>query len=255
MPRAAVSKSGSTIVFNPLEKARFAMRERLKDPTIMTLLFLVAAPILFNAVMLFPEISTAVPSLNDDAVHFLLVQKAGAAVTNGENPFDFWVPDLELGFPQFFYYQHLPHLIVVFLYYLLLKQVSLLTLFNLMRYLLMVGFPLTVYWSMRRLEFSVVAAALAAAFASLFSANHRYGFEYDSYVWRGYGMYTQLWAMHLCFIALACIQRLLAKGTGYLATALACSALVMSHLIYAYMVGVSAVVLFLLSLRRETVRP
>lgn len=73
MPRAAVSKSGSTMVFNPLEKARFAMRERLKDPTIMTLLFLVAAPILFNAVMLFPEISTAAPSLNDDAVHFLLV--------------------------------------------------------------------------------------------------------------------------------------------------------------------------------------
>ncbi len=47
-----------------------------------------------------------------------------------------------------------------------------------MRYLLMAGFPLTAYWSMRHMEFPVVTAAIAAAFASLLSADHRYGFEY-----------------------------------------------------------------------------
>ena len=228
---------------------------RLKDPTTVMILILVAVPILFNAITLLPELTQPIPSLNDDAFHYLLVQKASAALADGENPSDFWVPELELGFPNFLYYQHLAHLTVVALYYLLLKQVSLLTLFNLIRYLLMVGFPITVFWSMRRMEFPIVAAAIAAAFASLLSSDGRYGFDYDSYVFRGWGMYTQLWAMHLFFISLACIQRLLAKGTGYLSTALACSALVMSHLIYAYMAGVSALVLFLLSLRRETVRP
>ena len=35
---------------------------------------------------------------------------------------------------------------MVFLHHLLPKQFDLLTLFNLIRYLLLVGFPLTVYW-------------------------------------------------------------------------------------------------------------
>ena len=231
------------------------LKARLKDPTTVMILILVAVPILFNAVILFPEISQPVPNLNDDAAHFMLVQRASAALAGGENPFDHWVPELELGFPVFLYYQHLPHLTVVFLHYLLLKQVSLLTLFNAVRYILLVGFPITVFWSMRRMEFPIIASAIAAAFASLLSSDGRYGFEYDSYVFRGWGMYTQLWAMHLFFISLACIQRLLAKGTGYVSTALACSALVVSHVVYAYMMAVSAVVLFLLNLRPAPFQP
>jgi hypothetical protein len=178
------------------------------------LLLLVLIPSAFNAIMLLSELSLPVPSLNDDAFHYLFIQRASEAVAGGENPFDHWAPELELGFPQFFYYQHLPHLAVILLHRLLLKQVDLFTLFNLDRYLLLLGFPLTVYWSMRRLGFSVVPASVAAANATLLSANHHYGFEYDSYVWRGFGMYTQLWAMHLSFITLACRHRLLERGTG-----------------------------------------
>ena len=103
--------------------------------------------------------------------------------------------EVELGFPHLLYYQHLPHLTVVLLHRLLLGQVDLLTLFNLIRYLLLVGFPLTVWWSMRRLGFSVVAGAVAAAVATLLSSNGRYGFDYDSYLWRSVGLYTQLWAI------------------------------------------------------------
>ena len=74
----------------------------------------------------------------------MFVQKADSAFTDGENPFDNWSPVLELGFPQFFYYQHIPHFAIAVLYRLVLKHVSLLTLFNLVRYLLMAFLPLTI---------------------------------------------------------------------------------------------------------------
>lgn len=220
---------------------------------VVVLLLLI--PIVFNAITLLPELSLPVPSLNDDAFHYLFIQRASDALAQGENPFDHWAPELELGFPQFSFYQHLPHLTVVILHRILLKSVELLTLFNLIRYLLLVGFPLTVWWSMRRLGFSAIAAAVAASSATLLSSNHRYGFEYDSYVWRGLGMYTQLWAMHLSFITLACLHRLLGRGTGYAAAVIASAALVMSHLVYAYMMAVTAIALLLLGLNRATARP
>ncbi len=209
---------------------------------------LLAAPILFNAIALLPEVRCPVPSLNDDAFHYLFVQRAAQAIAAGDNPVDHWVPELELGFPQFFYYQHLPHLAVLALHLMLFKSVSLLTLFNLVRYLLMVLFPLTVYWSMRRMEFSIAASAIGAAFSPLLSSSIGYGFDFGSYVWRGSGMYTQLWTMHLLFISTACLYRVLSRGTDYRAAIVACSLLVLSDLIYAYMMAVTAVMLFLLSL-------
>ncbi len=216
----------------------------------VALLLLVLVPTIFNAIALWPELSLPIPSLNDDAFHYLLVQRASEALASGENPFDHWSPELDLGFPQMFYYQHLPHLTVVFLHRLLLKQVDLLTLFNLIRYLLLVGFPLTVYWAMRRMEFSVVAAAVAAAGASLLSSNFRYGFEYDSYIWRGWGLTTQLWAAHLSFITLACLDRVLQRGTGYVGAVVACSMLSLSHLMYSYMMAPAGLVLLLVGLNR-----
>src|SRR2546430_11904840 len=131
----------------------------------------------FNAFALLPEVTVAVPNVNDDAEHVLFVQQADAAWSSGQDPLDFWVPQVELGFPQFLYYQNLPHLVVVVLGKLTFGLISLRTLFDLVRYVLLVGFPLTVFWSMRRLGFSDVAAAIGAAAGSLLAGNHRYGFE------------------------------------------------------------------------------
>jgi hypothetical protein len=221
----------------------------------VVLVCLVLVPIAFNAIQLFPELSIPIPSLNDDAFHYLLVQRANEALTNGENPFDHWMPELELGFPQFFYYQHLPHLAVVFIHRLLLKQVDLFTLFNLIRYVLLVCFPITVFWSMRRMGFSTAAGAIAAAFSTLLSSHYGYGLEAGSYVWRGFGMYTQLWAMHLSFITIACLYRLFEEGKGLTTTIIACSALVLSHVVYAYMIGIAAIPLFFSGLGRKNFRP
>src|SRR5438093_11077767 len=117
----------------------------------------------FNAVALLPEIGIEVPNVNDDAEHVLFIQQADDALDGGQDPLDFWVPQLELGFPQFLYYQNLPHLLVVALGRLTFGLVSLRLLFDLVRYVLLVGFPLAVFWSMRLRRPSYVAAAIAAA--------------------------------------------------------------------------------------------
>jgi len=204
----------------------------------------------FNAIALLPEVAYALPNVNDDAEHLLFIQQASDAWASGQDPLDFWVPQLELGFPQFLYYQNLPHLLVAALGKVTFGLVPLRTLFDLVRYLLLVGFPLTVFWSMRRLGFSAVAAAIGAAAGSLLSGAHRYGFEYDSYVWRGLGVYTQIFGMHLSFIALAALHRVATRGSGIITAGLVCAALALSHLIYAYMTAITAVVLLLFGLTR-----
>ncbi len=191
-----------------------------------------------------------VPSNNDDAFHWLFVQRASEALANGENPLDFWTPQLELGFPAFVHYQHLPHIAVVVLHRAMFGLVPLLGVFNLVRYLLMALLPLTVLWSMRRMDLSWPAAAFAACAAPLISTPFLFGFDYESYVWRGFGTYTQLWAMHLSFVAVATVYQVLAHRRGHLLAIVALAALVLSHLLYAYMAAISIGVLFLALLRR-----
>src|SRR5580693_3628951 len=139
-------------------------------------LALVVLPILLNAIALFPEIGNSTPADNDQIFHYLFIERANQALAAGDNPVDHWLPEVEAGFPQFLFYQNLPHLTVVALHHLLFEQVSLLTLLNLVRYLLMVLFPLTVYCSMRRMEFSTIAAAVGAAFCTTLASLPEYGF-------------------------------------------------------------------------------
>jgi hypothetical protein len=208
----------------------------------------------FNAIALLPEIRIPIPSLNDDAFHYLFVQRASQALADGRNPFDVWSPALEIGFPQSLVYQTTPHLFVVLLSRLLLNQVSLLNLFNFTRYVLMVGFPLTVFWSMRRMGYSSLAAAIGAAASSMLSSDGRFGFDYESYVWRGYGMYTQLWAMNLSFIVMACLDYLLVNGKSYFAAVVACVLLAVCHLLYTEMMVVTVLVLLFVGINRRNVR-
>jgi len=203
-----------------------------------------------NAIALMSEVAIPVPNINDDAQHIAFVRRAADGWARGENVLDLWVPQFELGVPQFLDYQHLPHVAVAALGRATGGAADLRTLFDLIRYALLVGFPLTVFWSMRTMGFTSVASAIGAAASSLLSANHRYGFEYDSYVWRGFGVFTQLFAMHLSFIALATLHRVANRGTGIFAAALACVALAVSHLIYAYMIAITAVALLLFGATR-----
>ncbi len=217
----------------------------------LALLLLVVLPILVNAVALLPEVRYPTPSDNDQIFHYLFIERANQALAAGDNPFDHWLPELEAGFPQFLYYQNLPHLTVVALHHLTFGHLSLLTTLNLVRYLLMVLFPLTVYWSMRRMEFSPIAAAVGAAFASTFSSRLEYGFDYQSYIWLGYGMFPQLCSMHLMFIGVACLHRVFERSKGFAAAILASAAMVLSDLLYGYIFAVAALIVWLLSISKR----
>ena len=204
------------------------------------LAFLVALPMAANAIGLLPEVTVRVANVNDDTEHALYIENASDALARGENVLEFWVPEMDEGFPQFLYYQNLPHLSVVAVHRLLLGTIDIFTVFNLVRYLGLVLLPLTVFWSMRRMEFDTVAAAVGASASTLFATNFLYGFDFGSYLWRGLGLYTQIWAMHLSFVALASLWRLLRYGTGFRWTAVVLASLVLSHLLYAYMMVVTA---------------
>ena len=217
------------------------------------LALLVALPMAAHAIGLLPEITVPVANVNDDTEHALYIENASDALARGENVLDFWVPEMDEGFPQFLYYQNLPHLSVVALDRLLLGTIDIFTVFNLVRYLGLVLLPLTVFWSMRRMDFDTVAAAVGAAASTLLSTNFLYGFDFGSYLWRGLGLYTQIWAMHLSFVALAMVWRLIRDGTGFRWTAVVLATLVLSHLLYAYMMVVSAGLLLLWGVNRANV--
>lgn len=216
---------------------------------------LIALPMIVTAILLLPEITMPVANLNDDAFHFALVRQMSDALAAGRNPLDVWLPELESGFPAAFYYQHLPHLFVALLDRLTLGAIDLFTLFNTVRWALLVVFPLTVFWSMRRMGAPMVAAAVAAAASPLLSGSFLYGFDYASYVWSGFGMFTQLWAMHLSFITLACAYRVINRGTGYALAIIALSLLVLSHLLYAYMMVITLILVVVIGARRATFIP
>ena len=231
-----------------------AMRDESARPLTrnekIALALLVAVPTLFTAIGLLSEVTIPVPSLNDDMVHFLYVQRASDALSNGEFIFDHWLPQVETGFPVFYYYQHLPALAVVALQRASFGALDLFTTFNLIRYVLLVGFPLTVFVSMRMMRFSLPACAIAAAASTLLAGNFRYGFEYDSYIWRGWGMYTQLWAMHLSFLTVAAVYRAIQDGKRLWLAALLFGLLVLTHLLYAYMAAMAVVLIALWGLNR-----
>ena len=216
------------------------------------LALLALVPLLITAWQLLPEFTTPVPASNDLALHWQMVQGASREMAQWRNPLDFWMPQIELGYPQFLYYQNLPHLVVAGVHRLLFGLVELRTVFDGARYLLLIGLPLTVYWSMRRMDFSVRAAAISAAATTLFANRDGYGLEYDGQLWVGRGLFTQLWAEHLSLIAMAGLYRLMRTGRGYAGTIAALAALALSHFIWSYMMAMTGVLLCVLLSTRET---
>jgi hypothetical protein len=226
----------------------------LGRPELIVLASLVLVPTILNAIALLPEITIPAPSLNDDVYHMLFIQNASAALSDGRNILDQWLPQIEAGFPQFFYYQHLAALVVVALQRMSLGTLDLFTVFNVVRYVLMVAFPLTVFVSMRWMGFSTVAAAIAAAASTLLSAGFKYGFEYDSYVWRGLGLFTQLFAMHLVFLTIAALYQAVHLGKRLWLAAILFGLLTLTHLLYAYMTGMALVLIVIWGLSRSNIR-
>lgn len=171
--------------------------------------------VLFHAVLLLPEPAELSPSLNDDVLQYSLCVSMKGEIESGGNPIDHWVPYWSTGFPIFHYYQHLPHLMVVLIYFLLFKKVSLFFVYHLILYLLLVFYPLVIYFSLRSMGLSMLSSAAAALFSLALSNINNYGFELGSYIFRGLGLFNQVWVMVLFPITMSSIYRTIIEGKGY----------------------------------------
>ncbi|MCI0780356.1 MAG: YfhO family protein [Chloroflexi bacterium] len=207
---------------------------------------LVLFAVAFNLYYLYPEVAGDVIARNDNVFHLLAIEMAVEAITQGQDFTDPWESSMGMGFPLFHYYQHLPQITLALVHVLTLGVIPLADMLNWTNYLLLSLFPLSIYWSLRCFGFDQLSAALGGLVAPLISTSGIFGLSFASYVFRGWGIYTQLWAMLLLPPALALSYRVLQEGRGYFWATLLLAATLLSHLIYGYMAFLTLGVLTLI---------
>jgi hypothetical protein len=157
---------------------------------------LVAIAVGFNLWVLRAEI-LPVLNLNDSAVHLSMVRWALDRMQEGHLPFDGWYPYLGLGSSLFHHYQSLPHILTGTLALAVGPDRA----FFGTLYVLLASWPISVYLGARLLGWERWAAAGAALVSPLLVSAPQYGYEHHSYVWSGFGLWSQLWAMWLLPLA------------------------------------------------------
>jgi hypothetical protein len=153
-------------------------------------LVLVGAAVLFGLWSLRSEL-TVVPYPNDSSVHEEMALFAAQLFAHGHFPLDSWYPFLGLGSPQFLHYQSLG----VMLTGLVGVIFGVATTFAWTLYLLLASWPISVYVSARLFGWDRWPSAIAAAAAPFIIGSTGVGFEQVTYLFSGFGVWTQLWAM------------------------------------------------------------
>lgn len=168
---------------------------------------------------------------NDSSFQQAYLRWATDRLGHGRTPFDGIFPDLGAGFPVFRHYQVAPHLLMAIPAQLFGADVV----YRWSTFLLLVAWPLAVWWCARSLGATRWAAAIAGAASVLTSNLAAYGFERGSFVWRGHGMYTLLWGTVLMPIVLGAWWRFLRGRGGFFLPTFSMALLLTSHLLTGYL--------------------
>lgn len=152
-----------------------------------------------------------VQNVNDGAMHAQMVRFARDAFDAGKIPLNAWYPYLQLGSPHLQHYPSLGHMLTALLGYVVGED----RVYAWSVYLLLALWPLAVYAATRILGLGRWAAVAAASVTPLVISAPGYGYEYGSYVWSGWGVWGQLWAMVTLPLALALSWRAVITGRGY----------------------------------------
>jgi hypothetical protein len=193
-------------------------------------LVVVGVAVLFNLWVLRAE-TIPVRYPNDAAVHRSMVQWAADRIEEGHLPFDGWYPDLALGSSRFHHYQSLPHVLTGAVATLIGSERA--VAWSL--YLLLSFWPFAVYLGGRLLGWDRWPCALAGLASPLIVSQPGLGYEYGSYIWRGYGTWTQLWGAWLLPLAWGFSWRAVDERRTYWAAALVLALTVAVHLITGYL--------------------
>lgn len=215
-------------IWNAIEGPELASDGAPLGERLLPLLFAVVPSGVLLA-LLRPEIADTAP-VNDMAAHKLWVRWAAERIRDGHVPLDGWITNLSFGVPHFHYYQSRPHVIAALIEVVTGVQ----NMVGWSVYLLLAAFPLSIYAAFCRLGWGRWAAATGALFASFMNSADGHGLEIQSYVWRGRGVWTQLWASIALPWAIVLGWRSLVDGRRYLVAVFAISLTVWFHLIQAY---------------------
>ena len=216
----------------------------------LSLLFIA---IIFNAIFLWSEVAVKTFNLNDEVLHQTSAKQASLALKGGANPSDFWFSQIELGYPLFHYYQHLPQVALATIDQITGKFFPLSRLFDLSLYLFLVFFPLSIFWAALRFGFDYLTSGFSALVASLLSTNGLLGFDYGSYIWRGSGLYPQLWGMFFLPLALAEIYLFINKKGNLFAAVLLSVIVLLSQVFCGYVLVLSSLIFIFLQLNRQEI--
>ncbi len=209
-------------------------------------LSLLILPILFNLVLLAPELLIGTQPVNDHLLHQASAQRAAEALAAGENPLDAWVSEFSLGYPLWRSYPPLPHLLTGFLSILARPVADPGTVFLVLHYFLLSLLPAAFFFLARELELGWIPAGAAAALSITISSGGqfgRFGVGYGAQVWRGSGLYTQLWGIALALLAIALFLRLLRTGKGRIVAPFLIGCACLSHFVAGFFVVLSVALL------------
>jgi hypothetical protein len=183
-----------------------------------------------------------VQNINDGAMHAQMVRFARATMDSGRIPWNAWYPYLQLGSPHLQHYPSLGHVLTAVLGYAVGED----RVYAWSVYLLLALWPLAVYAATRILGLGRWAGVAAASVTPLVISAPGYGYEYGSYVWAGWGVWGQLWAMVTLPLALALSWRAVITGRGYARAAALLGLTMAFHFLTGYLavlaVGVGALV-------------
>lgn len=200
-----------------------------KISSILAYLILIAT-IGFNFRLNFPE-TKILADPNDNIFQYSLVYRTNWVWENYGCPWslnclpnlmDHVVTAWAEGYSLPFYYTHLPQIVLVSSYHLIIQPVtslfqhnfSLYQYYNLTKFLLLILFPLPIFLSLRVLGFSPFTSALAAFTAANYSTDGYYGIDPPSFLWRGYGLTSQLYAIFFMPLGIAFTYRALSAPSS-----------------------------------------
>lgn len=129
---------------------------------------------------------------------------------------DHWVPNWNEGYNLPFYYSHIPQIVIVGswrIIHMFTNSIGLFQYYHFVIYLLLCLFPLSVFLALQVAGASWMTAGFGAILASQISTDGFYGLDPSSFLWRGYGLSSQLFAMVWLPLALAYAYRCFTKYT------------------------------------------
>ena len=194
--------------------------------------------------------TSVVAYLNDEAFHRGMVQLASSLLRAGRDPLSAWYPLLNLGSPEFLHYQSLPAIITGAAGIV----VGVPRAFAWSTYLLLATWPLSTFFCVRLLGWSRWTAAAVACTSPLIVSAAGHGYAYGSYLWIGFGLWTQLWAMWTLPLAVGFSWQAITQRRHLVAAVVLTSLTIAFHYETGYLVVAAVVVLGLVGHWDGTVR-